>query len=290
MASVNYCRGDDKVEQLFELMRKRASCRAFKKDEIDKNILKAIVEAGLTAASGGGLQPFSVIKITSKETKKKLMEYSRGQRFIENVPVVFMICLDQRRIQKMSKITPFPTEQLEGHFNMWMSIFDVGLMAQNMCLAAESYGLKSIFIGNFFNYLSEVSQLLEIPDYVVPTAMMCLGYPKTEIQPTKKYTADVIMHDEVYREMTNQELINSFNDKYGDFSVKLKEPFKSRFIKNCEKTEDGVFIKEATDFITDKGSLNFYQFFLAAYFEELDNQMSNEDYMVYLDSKGFNWF
>ena len=52
-------------------------------------------------------------------------------------------------------------------------------------VAAESLGIGSCYIGDIIENYETVSELLELPDYVLPAAMVVYGYP-TESQKSRK--------------------------------------------------------------------------------------------------------
>lgn len=276
------------MDRLLELLQNRNSCRAFQEKNIEYEDIEYIVDAALTTASGGDLQAYSIIEIRDSKTKAALKTYSRGQGFIEKAPVLMVLCIDYNRIHQMKSVTPFPEIYLEDHFNMWMSIFDVGLLSQNLTLAAENIGIKSICIGNFFNYLNEVSDLLRLPKHVVPCMLMCFGYPKSkQVQPTK-YKACHVLHKEHYKQYSIDEIKQSFNEKYGDFAVKLNEKSLRQFKENAIRYEDQSAIQLSSS-LRIGDHLNFYQFWLGAFFDELTEGMTYKDYKTYLNKQGFKW-
>jgi FMN reductase [NAD(P)H] len=53
-----------------KLLIERASCRNFSDEKIPADVLQLVLEAGVHAATGGNLQPYSIIKIEKEETKQ----------------------------------------------------------------------------------------------------------------------------------------------------------------------------------------------------------------------------
>ena len=54
---------------------------------------------------------------------------------------------------------------------------DACIAAQNAVTAAESLGIGSCYIGDILEQCRFHRQLLHLPEYVVPCAMLVLGYP-----------------------------------------------------------------------------------------------------------------
>ena len=57
---------------LLNLIKSRRSCRNFKPDPVPKTLIDQVIEAGLYAASGKGLQSQVIISVTNKPLLKKL--------------------------------------------------------------------------------------------------------------------------------------------------------------------------------------------------------------------------
>jgi nitroreductase len=83
------------TNETIRLLHERASVRSFEDKPIPPDILRLILESGIHAATGGNLQPYSIIKITEQSPKKKLAEMCE-QDFIGEAPVDLLFCLDWR--------------------------------------------------------------------------------------------------------------------------------------------------------------------------------------------------
>ena len=60
------------MTDLLDLMKERRSCRSFKSDLVPKELVDKVIEAGLYAASGRGMQSPIIIAVTNKELLKEL--------------------------------------------------------------------------------------------------------------------------------------------------------------------------------------------------------------------------
>jgi FMN reductase [NAD(P)H] len=63
---------------------------------------------------------------------------------------------------------------LEGFFN---AAIDAALALQSCILAAETLGLGTCPISVLRNHITEIAEILGLPDKVFPVAGLCLGYP-----------------------------------------------------------------------------------------------------------------
>ena len=89
------------MADLYELIEKRATCRAYKPDGIPDDVLNRVLEAGCKSPSGGGFQSISIIKITDPDKRKRLVDFSRGQKFVATAPVSLVFCVDYHRMRRV---------------------------------------------------------------------------------------------------------------------------------------------------------------------------------------------
>jgi hypothetical protein len=98
--------------------------------------------------------------------------------------------------------------------DLFLAISDANIAAQNAVTAAESLGIGSCYIGDIMENCEEQRELLHLPQYVFPAAMLVFGYPtdqqKDRIKPRR---ADMthIVHENAYREMKAEELCSLFS-------------------------------------------------------------------------------
>jgi len=142
---------------VFEVVQKRHSTRAYEPTLIPEETLKKILEAARLAPSAGNAQPWHFIVVKNRETRETLAKGGRYARFLAESPVVIVGCGDQ-------KASP-----------NWYTV-DVAIAMQNMVLTATGEGLGTCWIASFNE--ERVRKLLRIPENFRVIALMALGYPK----------------------------------------------------------------------------------------------------------------
>lgn len=119
------------MNDVLTAIRERRSCKSFKSDMVPTEITDQIIEAGLFAASGMGMQSPIILAVTDKCVRDKLSElnskYDIRHRLdpFYNAPVVLVVLADKS----------IPTYQYDG-----------SLVMGNMLLAAHSLGVGSCWI------------------------------------------------------------------------------------------------------------------------------------------------
>ena len=198
-------------------MMKRRSVRHFKDTVIPEHLINQLLDAANNAPSGGNIQPLSIITIQDRERKSKLSQLLGGQLWVEHAPLTMIFCLDFFRLKKWASMsdTKFLGEKSLSHF--LIAYADVICASQNVVILAESLGLGSVYIGVVQSVIDQVRSFLSIPELVLPLMVLCLGYPASIPKNIPKLKRNVIVHEETYNVMSDQEIIEAYNLKYGKF-------------------------------------------------------------------------
>ena len=202
---------------LYDLMIKRRSIRCFKDTKIPDHIFEKLIQVANNAPSGGNIQPISIIIVQGAEGKKKLTEFVGGQPWVQNAPLSMIFCIDFYRIKKwaIKSDTDFRGENALSHF--LIAYADLMCAAQNVVLLAESYGLGSVYVGSIQSEINNAREYFSLPKYVLPMMVLSIGYPKSIPKNIPKLKYNTIAHNEKYKILSNEEIAEAYNNKYGDF-------------------------------------------------------------------------
>ena len=219
---------------VYSLMMRRRSIRDFKEQEIPESIVEQFVAVASAAPSGGNIQPLSVILVRDAVGRERLAELSGGQPWVRKAPLSMIFCLDFFRIKKWAELcqTEFQGEKALNHF--LIAYADLMAAAQNVVIFAESLGLGSVYIGSVQNEIDEMRTYYEIPEYVLPLMVLCLGYPKSTPQGIPKLKKEVILHQEKYRKPDDDEIRKAFDDKYGGIEENVERYLEKAYVEAVE--------------------------------------------------------
>lgn len=155
-----------------ELLRSHRSIRHFTDRPITDAQREAIFAGARAASSSSFLQCSTIIRITDPALREKLVTLTGGQKHVAQAAEFWVFCADfQRHLQIC------PDAQLGLAEQLLLGVVDTAMMAQNAMVAAESLGLGGVYIGGIRNNIEAVSELLEIPQQVLPLFGLCLGWP-----------------------------------------------------------------------------------------------------------------
>lgn len=164
---------------IYNIMLNRRSQRKFEAREIEDWKLEIIFAAADTAPTAGGFQGFEIFHIKNSDIKVKLVNAANKQPYV-NAPLVLVFCMNPTRV-KMN----FAPNILKK-----FSIQDATLAAAYSQLAAHSLGLSSIWIG----MIDEKKVMEAINTDLIPSSILCIGYPKKLLQPKPKREVSELIH------------------------------------------------------------------------------------------------
>ena len=201
------------MNETIQVLMNRKSIRVFEDKEISPEIKDIILAAAMRAPTGGNCMPYSIIDVTDQSIKDKLAETCDHQPFIAQAKMVLIFCADYHRWYrkfKMAGCEDIPAPELS---NMVLATEDAVIAAHTACIAAESLGIGSCYIGDIMENCEEQRRLLCLPDYVFPAAMLVFGWP-TEQQKQRpkpeRCEQKHIVHENTYRDMDGEELREMF--------------------------------------------------------------------------------
>jgi len=170
-----------------EAIKGRRSIRAFEiGKDVSKETVDNLIDAARWAPSAGNIQPWEFVIVRRSELKKKLAEAAFGQSFIEEAPVVIVVCADEDRC-------------FEGYGERGRTLYciqDTAAAIQNIHLAAYSTGLGTCWVGAFKE--AAVVEILKLAEGIRPLALIPVGYTSKFPSPRGKRTADQVVHYEVF--------------------------------------------------------------------------------------------
>ncbi len=228
------------MNEICRSLKERKSVRAFTEKEIEEKIKEEILLCAVNAPTAGNQQLYTILDIKDKELLEKLSVTCDNQPFIKDSKFTLIFCADFRKWYDAFLDTGCePRKPSVGDFVL--SINDAVIAAQNAVIAAESFGIGSCYIGDIMEHCEVHQDMLNLPEYVFPAAMVVFGYPEdSQIRRTKPERADMkfIVHKDRYRELSKEERTQLF-------SVKAKEKCYEDWMKAfCQRKYNSDFSVE----------------------------------------------
>ena len=275
--------------ETIRLLIERSSCRSFYDRKIPENVMNLILEAGNRAATGGNLQPYSIIKVENPETRKTLASLCGDQPFIETAPVDLIFCLDLRRLKRWAELEVAPFSATKSFRHFWISFQDTIIAAQNICTAADALGLGSVYVGTTLECLRELKDLLKLPDGVFPVVLLSIGYPKVRPAPKKKLGIETIVHNETYHDLTDSALRSAYAAKYPNSKREITDERLETIAQACREVHGEEFAQKCIAQINKNGYINVVQNYFGLHYRADQMPHRNSDFLDIMREYGFEW-
>lgn len=199
-------------------------------------------------------------------------------------------CIDLHREQKIAEaIKGIPDTNLD-YMKLILMTIDAAVAAQNFCIAAQSEGLGTVYIGNILNRQERVARLLKLPKQVLPVIMVCCGYPAAKSVLSKKYPKEIMVHKEYYEEKTAETLTDAFHRKYRDWKMKPSEKLLQKIGETAKDHFGANFRDENRQAMLDKNCVDPLSFWYGYYYAEIDGIMTQKEHLVFLQNQNLPFF
>jgi len=201
-----------------EAIEQRRSIRKFKPDEIPEEVIHQLLEAARLAPSGSNRQPWRFLVVTDPEERRQLKEICMGQAFVEEAPIVFVCCVDlkaysqaSRRVRSQEFEDYGVLETLSGRVRepdyraqmlnqpdsdrettLKAAVPNVYIAVEHIVLMTTALDLGSCWVGAIRD-TSEINGLFDLPDHIVPVAVLPVGYPATVPPARPRLSLDQIL-------------------------------------------------------------------------------------------------
>lgn len=275
--------------EVMKCLYERGSVRTFSDKEVTNDVLRSIVDAGCHAATGGNLQPYSIIEIRSEEKKDALMATGKMQSIVKKAPVNLLFCIDWNRSQQWANLHHAPFAALQSYRHFWIAFQDTIIAAQNVCTAADSVGLGSVYIGTVESCFEEVKEMFKLPKGVFPVVILSLGYPEREPVIAPKLLSDIIMHQEEYQVMNDDLLNKAMNEKYGNRKTPTSDKNLATLYEVSKNVHGVSFAERAVEYAKQNESIHPVQRYFGLHYVADQIRTGNGRFLASLRDSGFEW-
>ena len=178
------------MNRVTETIKERRSIRKYDTREVPEELVNDLLETLRWTPSWANTQCWEVVWVKDKGTREKLVEASYkgnpANKAMVAAPVLLALCA------KLNT-SGFYKGEVTTKFGDWF-MFDLGLAAQTLCLAAQSHGLGTVIVGLFDH--NKVKEILSVPEGHEIVALIPIGYPaQTPSAPRRKEIGDFLHYN-----------------------------------------------------------------------------------------------
>lgn len=210
---------NETIAQLYE----RKSVRVYEDRPIEESVKQTILSAAIQAPTAGNMALYTILDITDQEMKNALALSCDDQPFIASAPMVLIFCADYHRWYSVFHAQEATTRTPDVG-DLFLAQADALIAAQNAVVAAQSLGVGSCFIGDITERFEYHRELLKLPRFVVPAAMVCFGYPtrqqKNREKPTR-FRVEELVHRNGYEKEKGDSMTEMLSRQMGKTGEEL---------------------------------------------------------------------
>ena len=201
------------MNEIIRSLYDRKSVRVFENRPISAECKKEILMSAMEAPTAGNQQLYTILDITDQKLKDKLAVSCDNQPFIAKAPLILIFCADVLKWFDVFKEGGSDPRK-PGCGDLFLAVNDALIAAQNAVVAAESMGIGSCYIGDIMEQCELHREMLHLPSYVFPAAMLVFGYPTDQQKNRKKperCRLEDMVQENVYQRRDGQQLRKMFD-------------------------------------------------------------------------------
>lgn len=154
------------------LAKQRCTTRGFTEKKIPALDLERILDAGHVAPTACNQQPQRIIVVQQPENIRKIAKAYKTF----GSECILIVCRDRRN------------ELVRPYDNKCSGDLDIGIVCDHMMLAARELNIGSVMVGLFDPAI--IREEFDLPDYIIPTALLILGYPSKEFLSPQRHSKE----------------------------------------------------------------------------------------------------
>lgn len=153
----------------------RTSVRAYSDRQVESAKIDTLLRAAMAAPTAGNKQPWRFVVIDKRAILDSISENFHTMSMAKGASIAVVLCGDTT--------ATFPGDARD----YWIQ--DVSAATENLLLAAHAMGLGAVWCGIYpqMERTDRFSQMLRLPQNIIPMACVCVGYPASEITPKDKW-------------------------------------------------------------------------------------------------------
>lgn len=163
--------------EALEAILTRRSIRQYTTRNVPEVLVKALLEAGMSAPSASNLQPWHFVVIKDRAILNEIPKFHPYSEMLKKAPLAILVCGDLK-VQKQ-----------EGY-----AVQDCSAATQNILLAAHAKKLGAVWLGVYPRTarVNDFRKLLGLPKHILPISLIAIGYPAEQKPREVRYKSEKV--------------------------------------------------------------------------------------------------
>lgn len=170
-------------DNAIETIMTRTSIRSFTDRAVSADTVETLLRAGMAAPTAVNLQPWHFVVVNDRAKIDELGGNGRQSQMWHESPLVIVVCGNMEKA-------------MEGVGQaFWVQ--DCSAATENILLAAHALGLGAVWTGCYpiEERVANISQVLGLPEHIVPLCAIVMGYPNESPQPKDKWKPENVSYN-----------------------------------------------------------------------------------------------
>lgn len=170
-------------DNAIETIMTRTSIRSFTDRAVSADTVETLLRAGMAAPTAVNLQPWHFVVVNDRAKIDELGGNGRQSQMWHESPLVIVVCGNMEKA-------------MEGVGQaFWVQ--DCSAATENILLAAHALGLGAVWTGCYpiEDRVANISQVLGLPEHIVPLCAIVMGYPNESPQPKDKWKPENVSYN-----------------------------------------------------------------------------------------------
>ena len=173
----------DNKNAAIETIMTRTSIRSYTDHTVSADTVEMLLRAGMAAPTAVNAQPWHFVVINERAKLDELAGTNRHGDMLRQAPLAIVVC------GNMEKAMQGPGQAF------WIQ--DCSAATENILLAAHALGLGAVWTGCYpmEERVAAVSEVLGLPETIVPLCVIVMGYPNENPQPKDKWKPENVSYN-----------------------------------------------------------------------------------------------
>lgn len=195
-----------------DILSGRRTIRKYTSEPVSDKLLNDLLLMGCRASTTGNMQVYSIVVTRDNNKKADLAPLHFNQKMVIDAPVVLTFCADFNRFNKwcvLRKAEP----GYDNFLSFMTAAIDALLVAQTVCIAAESKGLGICYLGTTTYNAHKIIEVLNLPKGVVPVTTVTIGWPTEKPDQLERLPLEAVIHNESYKDYSDDDIERFYKEK-----------------------------------------------------------------------------
>jgi nitroreductase/FMN reductase [NAD(P)H] len=184
--------------------------RDFLDRPVEPSLLRLLCACALSAPSKSDLQQADILVLNDAAQRRAVIALMPDMPWLARAPVLLVFLADGNRTPKLSELRakPFPNDHLDLFFN---AAVDSAIVLTTFMRAAAAVGLGCCPLSAIRDQAARVSDLLGLPQRVIPVAGLAAGWPARAGHITPRLGLATTLHQDRYRQGDLAEAVAAYD-------------------------------------------------------------------------------